>query len=109
MKSFHETLLQVYAAKKRAEAAPGVGRETDMVIIGPVLGRSEKISEEHLAKAEEIYQRLHKTSQDALDHGIKEAEEFVRKVSEDRNKKAKKGTKKSKLSPLNAQTATPEP
>lgn len=33
-----ETTMLVYTAKRRAEVAPGVGEETDMVVIGPALG-----------------------------------------------------------------------
>ena len=33
LRSLHETVFNVYASKRRAEAAPGVGRETDVVII----------------------------------------------------------------------------
>jgi hypothetical protein len=35
--TFPETLLRVYAAKKRAQVAPGVGEATDMFVV-PVLG-----------------------------------------------------------------------
>jgi len=40
LKPFSETLLLTYAAKKRAEVAPGVGQATDMFIIGPGLGQN---------------------------------------------------------------------
>lgn len=36
--SISDTLLLTYLAKRRSEAAPGVGVETDMMIIGPNLG-----------------------------------------------------------------------
>lgn len=39
-KHLPETLILTYSAKKRAEAAPGVGEETDMVMVGPGLGQS---------------------------------------------------------------------
>jgi hypothetical protein len=38
------TLFLVYAAKKHAEAAPGVGTETDIVVIGSDLGMSYPIA-----------------------------------------------------------------
>lgn len=37
-KPIPETILLVYSAKKRAEIAPGVGKETDMFTVGPELG-----------------------------------------------------------------------
>jgi 20S proteasome alpha/beta subunit len=44
--TFYETLLRIYAAKKRAEVAPGVGERTDMFIIAalgtPVLMLDEE-------------------------------------------------------------------
>jgi hypothetical protein len=40
---FPETLMLTYYAKKKAEVAPGVGVGTDMVMVGPVLGRVDKI------------------------------------------------------------------
>src|SRR3989442_8365671 len=37
-RSFTETLLLTYTAKRRAEVAPGVGLATDMFTVGPLLG-----------------------------------------------------------------------
>jgi len=54
---FHETVFQTYAAKKRAEVAPGVGKFTDMVVIGPGLGSLLKIEDKHIQGLDEIYQR----------------------------------------------------
>jgi len=38
LRSFAETLVLTYSAKKRAEVAPGVGEATDMFTVGPLLG-----------------------------------------------------------------------
>jgi len=40
-----DTLLTTYIAKRRAEIAPGVGKETDMFAIGPGLGTYFKIGD----------------------------------------------------------------
>ncbi len=54
-KSFPETLLLVYSAKKRAEVAPGVGSVTDMFMIGPALGSKISINSKTLGVLEKIY------------------------------------------------------
>jgi hypothetical protein len=55
-KSFSETLLLTYAAKKRAEVAPGVGSATDMFAVGPVLGHNVYPMGDHVfAKLNETY------------------------------------------------------
>jgi hypothetical protein len=50
LKPFSDTMLLTYAAKKRAEVAPGVGKVTDMVVIGPGLGVMTKVEDAHLEK-----------------------------------------------------------
>ncbi|HEY1661592.1 MAG TPA: hypothetical protein VGI03_04175 [Verrucomicrobiae bacterium] len=56
-KSFAETLLLTYSAKKHAEVAPGVGEDTDMFLIGPVLGSCvPNVGEHVLEKLEKTYQ-----------------------------------------------------
>jgi len=52
---FGETLLTTYAAKKRAEVAPGVGTATDMFYIGPDLGAYVLIGNHVIEKLEKIY------------------------------------------------------
>jgi hypothetical protein len=56
MHNIDETIFSVYASKRRAEVAPGVGRETDMAIIDengvhdvgqPVLTDLEKLYQEY--------------------------------------------------------------
>ena len=53
-----ETLLSVYAAKKRAEVAPGVGEHTDMFSIGAALGSYVLISPEVIFKLDELYREM---------------------------------------------------
>jgi hypothetical protein len=53
-KTLDETMLLAYSAKKRAEAAPGVGKGTDVVVVGPRLGEMVKIEDAHIAKLEDL-------------------------------------------------------
>ena len=49
-------LWSTYAAKKRAETAPGVGVHTDMFILGVVPGSYDVVRQDIMNKLEEIYQ-----------------------------------------------------
>lgn len=55
-KPFPDTLLLTYAAKKRAEVAPGVGEGTDMFTIGPLLGSYSPVIPDVLVELERMYQ-----------------------------------------------------
>ena len=54
----HSAVLATYYAKKNAEIAPGVGVDTDMFIIGPQLGTSDRINSKIIVKLDEEYQKL---------------------------------------------------
>jgi hypothetical protein len=82
-----DTLLRVYIAKKRAEAAPGVGKDTDMFLIGPQLGYSSMVRPDVLAKLEKIYQKLIKGEAKTLKDAEKEMKAHVKRL-------IKAGTKK---------------
>lgn len=56
-KMLPETCLLTYAAKKRAEVAPGVGEVTDMFMIGPFLGNSVDVGPDVLDKLDAVYQK----------------------------------------------------
>ena len=56
-----ETLLLTYMAKKRSEVAPGVGRETDMFVIGPSTGSLAmmgNIVDFDMEKIDSIYKKM---------------------------------------------------
>ncbi len=56
-RSFAETLVLIYSAKKRAEVAPGVGEATDMFTVGPFLGHNVYPVGDHvLATLKAIYE-----------------------------------------------------
>jgi 20S proteasome alpha/beta subunit len=64
-KGMPETLLSVYAAKKRAEVAPGVGEGTDMCLIGPTKGTYMDIGEHVLSEMQECYDTILQEAQSA--------------------------------------------
>jgi len=101
MRSRSDTLLLSYSAKKRAEAAPGVGKETDVIVIGPRLGEMVKIEEAHLSKLDALYQesrtkheRIQKQTQEKAKKLVEEVREEYRKREEE--EKAKGSTEKKK-------------
>ena len=56
-----ETLLLTYMAKKRSEVAPGVGRGTDMFVIGPSLGSlamMDNIADIDMKQIKAIYEEM---------------------------------------------------
>ena len=56
-----ETLLLTYMAKKRSEVAPGVGRETDMFVIGPrpgTIAMMGNISDFDMKRIDSIYKQM---------------------------------------------------
>jgi hypothetical protein len=83
MKPFSETLLLTYAAKKRAEVAPGVGQATDMFTIGPGLGQNtlpissavveklNQIYDESRAEGATIFQKANDKTKDVVDTLLK--------------------------------------
>jgi hypothetical protein len=87
-KSFEETLLVTYLAKKRAEVAPGVGKKTDVVIIGPNLGENENVSAELIESLDRIYQTFQQASDSALAVAKRQSAKLVHQVRKDRAKNA---------------------
>jgi hypothetical protein len=79
---FPEALLTVYSAKKRAEVAPGVGKDTDMFVIGPKLGSYLPIGDHVLSELEKIYQSTNRQTERANERARKKAEQYVKKILE---------------------------
>ena len=76
---FFDTMLLSFFAKKRAEVAPGVGKETDMFWIGPNLGSYTDVGTHVLAGMDSIY----KTYQKGLAKCTKVAEDAMRRFSDE--------------------------
>ncbi|MDB6127755.1 MAG: hypothetical protein JWM35_1651 [Verrucomicrobia bacterium] len=85
-----ETLFLTYLAKKRAEIAPGVGKFTDMVKIGPELGSAAVISRSHIDRLEEIYQQHLKREADAW----KKAKDAARQYADELKRASKQEDQK---------------
>ncbi len=56
-KPFPDTLLLAYAAKRRAEVAPGVGQGTDMFVCGAPAGTYTSVGTHVLSNLERIYEK----------------------------------------------------
>jgi hypothetical protein len=96
-KAFDETLLLAYAAKKRAQAAPGVGKKTDILIIGPGLGVSMQVEQKHIDELDSIYLKSRKATEKATQKAQKETSEFVVKARQyytEKQEKDKLGAEK---------------
>jgi hypothetical protein len=69
--SFAQTLLLVYHAKKRSEVAPGVGKATDMLVVGLLPWDSYPVGEKSLEWLDTLYE------------GMKQKEVSITKEAED--------------------------
>ncbi|MGB8507940.1 MAG: hypothetical protein WCD76_06035 [Pyrinomonadaceae bacterium] len=80
LRELPQTLLLTYAAKKRAEVAPGVGGVTDMFIVGPKLGSFTLIGGHILERLEEIYRQIRQDEQQILQRANEEVEQYVEEI-----------------------------
>ena len=81
---FPEALSLIYSAKKRAEVAPGVGKQTDVVVIFPNLRDVRLFSHdsELVQRLEEIYQESDAKRIRAIDEQHSAVREFIQSVFE---------------------------
>lgn len=84
--TFEETLLNTYIAKKRAEAAPGVGKATDIVIVGPTLGTFEKVDDKVVDRMDRIYKQMRRSTDTAFQTAKNKSKELVREIRDERDK-----------------------
>jgi hypothetical protein len=76
-----ETLLTIYSAKRRAEVAPGVGREgTDMFFI-PALGEYAPIGSHVLVELETIYKAAQKKQSSIAKQSRGKIYEFFERIA----------------------------
>lgn len=61
---YHESVFRVYASKRRAEAAPGVGLDTDMAVISAA--GIHWLTDEELEQLRKIYEEFQAATTDAL-------------------------------------------
>lgn len=80
-KAFPDTLLLTYAAKRRAEVAPGVGEGTDMFVCGPVLGTFTTVAPHVLESLRQIYEKTRKRASKAQAQASKEVNKYVEELN----------------------------
>lgn len=61
---FHQTVFRAYAAKRRAEVAPGVGLDTDMALVSAA--GIQWVTAEQLDQLRDIYEDFERTTGDEL-------------------------------------------
>ena len=81
-KPVDETLWLVYSSKKRAEVARGVGKGTDMFMIGPDLGSYKPIGKDVIDKLEKIYKEERKREKKVAIKSIKSIKKSLKKLFE---------------------------
>ena len=74
-----ETFLLTFNAKKRAEAAPGVGQATDMWAMGPGLGKFSSVEPEAIEELERIYRDNQKMVARAAKRSEKRVNDYIQK------------------------------
>ena len=79
-KGMPETLLSVYAAKKRAEVAPGVGVGTDMCLIGPTKGSYIDIGDHVLSEMQGCYDIIRQEAQAARERMNERINKYVENI-----------------------------
>jgi hypothetical protein len=100
--NFVDTILVTYLAKKRAEIAPGVGKATDMFIIGPGVGSHTTVGDHVLAELLAIHDEHQKEVREARDTATKRMHKF----DEELTKKAEeKSGKANTVTQSDAQTS----
>jgi len=82
--SGQRTLLTVHQAKRKSEAAPGVGKGTDMYLIGPQLGSFKMIEKHWLQQMDKIYDDSIKATDKVNKRSEKAVEKFVKEQAEKR-------------------------
>lgn len=71
------TLYQVYAAKRHAEVAPGVGAATDMIVIGPQKWSNFPVDPEMLSMLQTTFDTAQKTAEKARKRAGDKTEAYI--------------------------------
>jgi len=72
-----DTALLTYAAKKRSEIAPGVGKATDMFTAGPGLGSLEVVGQDVVDRLDTAYRRMKRREERCQQDAQKEVNAYV--------------------------------
>jgi hypothetical protein len=95
-------LFLTYAAKRRAEVAPGVGEVTDMLMIGPDLGTYFMVGDHVLNALNKIYQDTRERAKESHDFALSEVNAYVKELTSRQAEAATGGQ-------ITQQPALPEP
>jgi hypothetical protein len=76
-----ESIFLIYLAKKRAEVAPGVGEETDMIFAGPAMGTLQNVRPSIVLALEGIYQTHRTAERAALDTSWRQMNQYVSELT----------------------------
>ena len=93
-----DTLFSVHSAKRRAEVAPGVGKATDMFVIGPSLGSFFLIPEPLLNQLDTVYQGAQQATDKAIEEARQGIASYLEKLEAD---SAKNQTQEATVGPEN--------
>lgn len=85
--SVPETLLLTYYAKKRAETAPGVGKDTDMFLIGPNLGVNTAVDESVKVELEKVCKDIIKKEEKMHKDAREKVKRYVEQIQENATEK----------------------
>jgi hypothetical protein len=80
-----ETLFLTYVAKKRSEVAPGVGQDTDMVMIDPGVGVSG-LNADIVSRLEKAYADLQQKEKATFQSASEEVAQYVAEITAQANK-----------------------
>ena len=92
-------LLVTYSAKRRAEVSPGVGKATDMFLIGPSLGTYTKIGVHVIEELNQNYNQAQRNIERAAKKSEKRMEEFDKELAR----------RQTTLNQANPQSTTADP
>lgn len=98
-KSFADTLVTTYAAKKRSEVAPGVGTATDMFYIGPNLGSYSGVGSHVLARLQSIYREEQKKQKAARQKSLEQTNDYIEELTRAATAKEQSETPKDSGNP----------
>lgn len=100
-----DTLFLTYYAKKKAEVAPGVGKGTDMVMVGPGLGSLTQVGDHVKDRLEAEYKRVARSESGAFARARREMAKYV----EELGRQAQAGTAADQQTPPKSDGGTASP
>jgi hypothetical protein len=78
---FADTLMLTYYAKRKAEVAPGVGKGTDMIIVGPGVNSIARIGHV-IDRLDKEYERIIRAEGSAFERGKSNMRTYVDELTQ---------------------------